>query len=92
MGTVMDPVSPSACQIHHNHRDHWVTSIYHENNIYLCDSLGSERPDNSLITDGLKLQLSQLYGRLSAEIKIHIPQVMKQSNNTDYCICHFILC
>ena len=38
----MDPVQSPACQIHHNHNDHWVCSIYHKDSIYLLDSLGND--------------------------------------------------
>ena len=59
----MDPVSSPACQVHHTHHDHWVSTIFHRGNIYLLDSLGSERKDDVIIPDGLKIQISQIYGR-----------------------------
>ena len=56
----MDPVVAPACQVHN---DHWVARIFYRGNIYLLDSLGSERKDDHIIPDGLKIQLSQIYGR-----------------------------
>ena len=43
-GTVMDPVTGLACQIHHTHADHWVISFLDSGLIYLFDSLGTDRP------------------------------------------------
>ena len=79
----MEPVTSPACQIHHTHRDHWVTTIFHRGNIYLLDSLGLERKDDIIIPDGLKIQLSQIYGKGKNELSIKIPEVMKQTNNID---------
>ena len=79
----MDPVSSPACQVHHTHHDHWVSTIFHRGNIYLLDSLGSERKDDVIIPDGLKIQISQIYGREKDEILIKIPEVMKQNNSID---------
>ena len=79
----MEPVNSPACQIHHTHNDHWVASLFHRGNIYLLDSLGTDRKDNSIIPDGLKIQLSQIYGRQKYEISIKIPEVMKQNNSID---------
>jgi hypothetical protein len=34
--TYLEPVSSPSCQIHHNHKDHWVASIYHdEKNLFI---------------------------------------------------------
>ena len=66
----MDPVVAPACQVHHTHNDHWVATIFYRGNIYLLDSLGSERKDDNIIPDGLKIQLSQIYGRGKNEISI----------------------
>ncbi|KAL4223551.1 hypothetical protein ACF0H5_017021 [Mactra antiquata] len=74
--------SPS-CQIHHNHHDHWVASISYKNAIYLLDSLGNDRPADRIIPNGLKIQLSQLYGVGQSCIDISVPSVMKQNNNVD---------
>ena len=79
----MEPVTSPACQIHHTHRDHWVSTIFHRGNIYLLDSLGLERKDDIIIPDGLKIQLSQIYGKGKNELSIKIPEVMKQTNNID---------
>jgi Ulp1 family protease len=51
--------------------------------IYLLDSLGNDRNDERIFTEGLKIQLSQIYGRNKKIININIPNVMKQDNNTD---------
>ena len=72
----MDPVSSPACQVHHSHNDH-------RGNIYLLDSLGNERKDDVIIPDGLKIQLSQIYGKGKSELNIKIPEIMKQNNNID---------
>ena len=50
------------CQIHHTHSDHWVATIFHKDKIYLLDSLVSERKDDIIIPDVLKVLLSQIYG------------------------------
>ena len=65
----MEPVNSPACQIHHTHNDHWVASLFHRGNIYLLDNLGTDRKDNTIIPDGLKIQLSQIYGRQKDEIQ-----------------------
>ena len=89
------PFQPRAnelcCQIHHNHNDHWVLSVKYKRTIYLIDSLGLERPDDRLIPDGLKIQLSQIYGNNKKFIDITLPAVVKQENNYDcglYAIAH----
>ena len=79
----MNRTKAPACQIHHNHHDHWVASIFHNNKIYLMDSLGNERPDKKLIPTGLEIQLSQLYGEHLSDMTIHVPSVMKQNNSID---------
>ena len=76
----MEPVTSPACQIHHTHRDHWVSTLFHRGNVYLLDSLGIERKDDIIIPDGLKIQLSQIYGQGKNELSIKIPEVMKQNN------------
>jgi hypothetical protein len=53
--TYLEPVSSPSCQIHHNHKDHWVASIYHDEKIYLLDSLGNDRSDERILPDGLKI-------------------------------------
>ena len=75
MKFLMDPVVAPACQVH---IDHWVAMFFYRGNIYLLDSLGSERTDDHIIHDGLKIQLSQIYGRRKNEISIKIPEVVKQ--------------
>ena len=50
-----------ACQIHHTHRDHWVSTILFNKKIHFLDSLGIERLDDAIIPDGLKIQLSYIY-------------------------------
>ena len=50
------------CQIHHTHSDHWVATIFHKDKTYLLDSLVTERKDDIIIPDGLKILLSQIYG------------------------------
>ena len=60
----MDPVVAPACQVHHTHNDHLVATIFYRGNIYLLDSLGSERKNDHIIPDGLKIQLPQIYGRV----------------------------
>ena len=80
----MPSVNSPACQIHHTHEDHWVASIFHENVIYLCDSLGTDnRAKNRIIPDGLKIQLAQLYGANKQILNIKLPPVMKQNNSID---------
>ena len=81
--TPMNPVESPACQIHHTHKDHWVTSVYHENKVYLLDSLGNERSNDNIIPDGLKIQLSVLYSLNSDKLNRIIPDIMKQSNSYD---------
>ena len=71
------------CQIHHTHSDHWVATIFHKDKIYLLDSLVTERKDDIIIPDGLKIQLSQIYGRQKNEITIQISDIMKQNNSVD---------
>ena len=52
--TVMEPVSGPACQIVHTQTHHWVVSVKdNEGNIYLFDSLGTERPERAILTPGL---------------------------------------
>ena len=80
---LMKPVTAPACQIHYNHNDHWVCSIYHENGIFLLDSLGTDRENDKIISNGLQIQLSQLFGRKKDKINIKVPQVMKQNNSID---------
>ena len=75
MKFAMDPGVAPACQVHN---DHWVATIFYRGNIYLLDSLGSERKDDHIIPDGLKIQLSQIYGHGKNEISIKIPEVVKQ--------------
>jgi hypothetical protein len=72
-----------SCQIHFNHKDHWVTSIKCNNYIYLLDSFGNERPDDNLIPNGLKIQMSQIYGKNKNSVIIIIPPVQKQENSVD---------
>lgn len=72
-----------ACQIHHNDKDHCLTSVYYENKIYLLDSLGTNRDEDRIISAVLKIQLSQIYGKNIETIQIHLPSVMKQDNNID---------
>ena len=79
----MDPVVAPAGQVHHTHNDHWGATIFYRGNIYLLDSLGTERKDDHIIPDGLKIQLSQIYGRSKNEISIKIPEVVKQGNSID---------
>jgi len=79
----MESVIEPACQIHHTHRDHWVSTILFNNKIYFLDSLGIERSDDAIIPDGLKIQLSHIYGRDKKQICIELPEVMRQNNNVD---------
>ncbi|WAR21723.1 hypothetical protein MAR_015697 [Mya arenaria] len=79
----MDPVTSPATQIHHTHNDHWVSTILDNEHIYLLDSFVNERKDDLVIPDGLKIQLSQIYGRNKAEINVLIPDVMKENNSID---------
>ena len=79
----MDPAPQPSCQIHHNHKDHWVASMYYNNEIYVLDSLGNDRPPDRLITNGLTIQLSQIYGKDKNNIRVNIPSVIKQTNSTD---------
>jgi hypothetical protein len=51
------------------------------NEIYLLDSLGNDR--ENIIPDGLKIQLSQIYGRNLKSISIIVPSVQKQTNSVD---------
>ncbi|XP_053377467.1 uncharacterized protein LOC128547884 isoform X1 [Mercenaria mercenaria] len=85
--TTFTPFQPAkekfSCQIHHNHKDHWVTSIQHNDSIYLIDSLGNERPNDRIIPDGLKIQLSQIYGKNEEGFDITVPLVQKQDNSID---------
>lgn len=76
----MEPTNSPSCQIHHTHNDHWVCSIYYNSRIYLIDSLGNDRDTDRIIPDGLKIQLSNIYGK---DLKLITVFVMKQTNNTD---------
>ena len=49
----------------------------------MIDSLGNDRCDNIIITDGLKIQLSQMYSRNKNDLCIYVPCVMKQDNSID---------
>ena len=84
----MESVIEPACQVHHTHRDHWVSTILFNNKIYFLDSLGivtlvrcnnSRRFKNSVIT--------YIYGRDKKKIYIELPEVMRQNNNVD---CGFL--
>ena len=48
-----------------------------------CQSLGIKRSDDAIIPDGLKIQLSYIYGRGKKQICIELPKVMRQNNNVD---------
>ncbi|XP_053392535.1 uncharacterized protein LOC123532398 isoform X1 [Mercenaria mercenaria] len=80
----MEPVQSPSCQIHHTHSDHWVASVYHENIVYLLDTLGNDRNIERIIPNGLKIQLSQIYGQNKDVLKVQIPTVMKQNNIGEY--------
>lgn len=75
-------LSPS-CQIHHTHHDHWVASIHYQKSLYLLDTLGTDRQNDRIIPDGLKIQLSQMYARECKELKVQIPPVVRQDNSVD---------
>ena len=84
VGTVMQPVSGPACQILHTNADHWVVSFLTEDgNIYLFDSLGTERPDRMVITPSLQIQLAILYGKNRKSIPVIVPDTQRQNNGTD---------
>ncbi|XP_060607618.1 uncharacterized protein LOC132759787 [Ruditapes philippinarum] len=79
----LEPAQSPACQIHHNHHDHWVASFNIDNQIHLMDSLGNDRPNDRIIPNGLKIQLSQLYGSNKSSIAVNVPNVIKQNNSVD---------
>ena len=64
-----------------------------DNNIFVFDSLGNERPDNNILTDSLKLQLASVYGGAKQSLQITVPDTHRQSNGVDcglYAIAHLV--
>ncbi|KAL4228313.1 hypothetical protein ACF0H5_013744 [Mactra antiquata] len=63
IGNVMSPANHPCCQIHYTHRDHWVVSLStSDTHINLFDSLGTDRAEEKILSNGLKIQLSLIYG------------------------------
>ena len=56
--------------------------MYYNNEINVLDSLGNDRSAGRLITNGLKIQLSQIYGK-DNNIRVNIPSAIKQTNSTN---------
>lgn len=77
------PQPPPSVNIHHNGRNHWVTSFEDENNdIFLLDSDLPHITKNAL-TDSLILQLVAIYGQGKNKIIIKIPRIQQQRNSYD---------
>lgn len=76
IGSIMLPVNEENCaQIHHTGKDHWVTSLKCNNAVHLIDSLGTDRPENAILTQSLKIQLGQVYGEMCKNsLNIQIPE------------------
>lgn len=95
IGSVMLPVNEENCaQIHHTGKDHWVTSLKFNNAVHLIDSLGTDRPENAILTQSLKIQLSQVYGKMCKNsLNIQIPETQRQNNSVDcgiFAIAHLV--
>jgi hypothetical protein len=58
-------------------------SLFHNDQVYLLDSLGIERNIDKIIPDGLKIQLSQIYGRKVKCLSLNLSCIMKQTNSVD---------
>ncbi|MCG8048891.1 MAG: Ulp1 family isopeptidase [Candidatus Thiodiazotropha taylori] len=92
-GTVMDPVNGLACQIHHTHADHWVISFIEDKNIYVFDSLGTDRPMRNILTPSLQIQLAVLYGKERSNLHVIMPETQRQNNSIDcglFAIAHLV--
>ncbi|PJE77789.1 hypothetical protein CI610_03284 [invertebrate metagenome] len=75
-------VSPSV-QIHHNGRDHWVTSFQTSNgDISVLDSLASKE-NHTVNTPSIELQLCSIYGNNKSSIPVKILDVQDQNNGYD---------
>ena len=92
-GTVMNPVTGLACQIHHTSTDHWVASFQENDEIFLFDSLGTDRPLKSILTPSLQIQLAILYGKDKSSLNVILPDTQRQNNGYDcglFAIGHLI--
>ncbi|KAK6179252.1 hypothetical protein SNE40_011655 [Patella caerulea] len=76
-----NPVEEPCAQIHHNGRNHWVTSIKDspDSDILLLDSAYYK----DTITASLQIQFQQIYRTNMPKLSVTIPRVPKQLNKYD---------
>ncbi|KAK3108536.1 hypothetical protein FSP39_010086 [Pinctada imbricata] len=74
-----------AAQVHHNGKNHWVTSVKSETGqVYLFDSLS-----NGDLSPSLEIQLAALYGLGKTKFPVKLPAIQQQTNSHD-CGLHAI--
>ena len=82
-GTVINPVTGLACQMHHTHADYWVISFQDSGLVYLFDSLSTDRPLKNILTGSLQIQLAIFYGKYKSSLQIILSDTQRQHNGYD---------